>query len=181
MKRRFRPAVREGKATFAILLATTLAGTAVPTHAETDGCALFDWPLAIERQWLSGADLPSVASGSSMPAFPNSGIALKLLPAQDVKYPADPEKPATSGWGGFVILPSPAKAGLYQITLSDNAWVDIIQGDVRLASQAHTGRRDCTAMRKSVRFKLDSAPVTIQLSGAMNNTLNIAVRNVGED
>ncbi len=43
---------------------------------------------------------------------------------------------------------------------------NVIQGGARLAVQAHTGPRDCTAMRKSVRFELGSAAVTIQLSGA---------------
>jgi hypothetical protein len=181
MSTRFHAAVCRGKASLMILLTAALAGTCIPAHAEPDGCALFAWPLTIERQWLTVSDLPLYGSGSSLPAIPRKGLALELVPIQDVKFPADPEKPSTRGWGGFVVLPSPEKPGLYQITLSDNAWIDVVQGGARLASQAHTGRPDCTPLRKSVRFQLGSAPVTIQVSGVPSNALKIAVRKVSED
>ena len=50
-----------------------------------------------------------------------------------------------------------------------------------MAAQAHTGRPDCTTVRKSVRFNLGAAPVTLQLSGAPNDTAKIAIRKVSED
>jgi hypothetical protein len=180
MKTLFQVAPRRRKAGLTLLLASALTGPSVPTHGETDGCTSFAWPLAIEREWFTTANLPSYASGSSLSAFPQS-FALKLIPVQDAEFPARPEKPATHGWGGFILLASPGKPGLYQITLSENAWIDVIQAGGRLAAQAHTGRPDCTAMRKSVRFELGAAPVTLQLSGSPNDTAKIAIRRVSED
>lgn len=164
-----------------ILLAAALAGTgARQTQAQTDGCALFDWPVAIEREWFASPDLPSYVSGSSLPAFPQQGFTLALASAQEVTFPVAPEKPAESGWSGFVLLPQSGSPGMYQITLSDNGWIDVVQGGARLASRAHTGRKDCAALRKSVRFELASGPVTIQISGVPGKTLKIAVRKVAE-
>jgi hypothetical protein len=169
------------KLSHTLLIATALAVTCVRAHAEGDGCASFTWPLVVERQWLTASDLPSYKSGASLPAFPRNGFALKLAPIQDVTFAADPEKPAKNGWGGLVLLPPPENPGLHQITLSENGWVDILQGGARLASLAHTGRQDCAGLRKSVRFELGSAPVTVQISGAMNDTINIAIRQASED
>lgn len=168
-------------ASCALLIATALAVTCVRAHAEADGCAAFAWPLSVEREWLAASDLPSYGSGASMPAFPHNGFALKLAPVQDVTFAVDPEKPATKGWGGLVLLPTPEKPGLHQITLSESVWIDVVQGGARLASQAHTGRQDCAALRKSVRFELGSAPVTIQISGATKDAVRIAIRKVSED
>ena len=181
MKKRFQLAPRRRNASLATLLAIALIGTSVSTGAEIDGCISFDWPLAMEREWLTNANLPLYASGASLPTFPEGGFVLKLIAVQDAKFPADPEKPATRGWGGFLLLPPPEKPGLYQITLSDTAWIDVIQAGVRVANQAHTGRPDCAAMRKSVRFELGTGPVTLQLSGAPNETAKIAIRRVSEN
>ena len=104
-----------------------------------------------------------------------------VMSVQEVKFPSPPEKPATRGWGGFLLFPSPEKPGLYQITLSDNAWIDVIQADARVPAQAHSGRPDCAAMRKSVRFELTAAPMTLQFSGTPNDTVKVAIRKVADD
>jgi hypothetical protein len=180
MTKLFDAHVRKGAARLAILLAIALAGPAAPSRAEVDGCASFDWPLTIEKEWFAVPGLPSYASGSTLSASPVAGFTLRLLPVKEVAFAVAPEKPAESGWGGIVLLPSPETPGLYQITLSDNVWIDVVQGGARLASLAHTGRKDCPSLRKSVRFEFGSGPATLQLSGAPGETLKIAVRKISE-
>ena len=68
-----------------------------------------------------------------------------------------------------------SQAGLYQITLSDDAWIDVLQGQARLKSVAFTGQRDCPGARKSVRFDVGSAAVTIQISNAPAAAINLAI------
>lgn len=180
MKHSNNAAMRYGRPAFAILLATALADPGAPSHAQADGCASFDWPVAIEREWFGAPDLPGVASGSALPASAASGFTLRLLPVKDVTFAAAPEKPAHGGWGGVVLLPQPETPGVYQITLSDIVWIDVVQGGARLASLAHTGRKDCALVRKSVRFELAAEPATIQVSGATGETLKIAVRKISD-
>ena len=53
-------------------------------------------------------------------------------------------KPRTEQWhGGMVRLPALAKPGIYQITLSDDAWIDVIQNGRYARSVGSTGRSDC--------------------------------------
>jgi hypothetical protein len=181
MKRLQNGRIDQGRPVFVILLAAALTGTGATIEAQTDGCALFDWPLVIEREWLTASDLPSYESGSLLPAFPTAGFILELLPAQHVKFAVMPDARTQSGRGGTVLLPSPEKRGIYQITLSDDAWIDLVQGGARLASRAHTGRKDCLVLRKSVRFELGREPVTLQLSGASSSSMRVAIVKVSEE
>lgn len=173
-------ALCRGKAAF-VSVAIFLAGITAPAHAEDDRCTSFDWPLAIEREWFTSAEAPLYASGASLAGVPKTGFTVKLLPIHEVKFATPPQKPAQNGWGGVVHLPPPEKPGVYQITISDDAWIDVLQRGAQLASQAHTGRKDCTILRKSVRFDFGSAPTTIQLSGVMSETLKIAIRNISDE
>ncbi len=68
---------------------------------------------------------------------------------------ARPKKPDT--FGGVLEIDA-VEPGLYQITLSDDAWIDVIQNDAFVKSAAHSGRRDCADVHKSVRFQLGQGP-----------------------
>ena len=70
---------------------------------------------------------------------------------------------------------TPEKPGLHQITLSAEAWVDVVQDGRFLRSVAFSGRSGCAAMRKSVRFELQQRPATIQISGASGQRINLIV------
>ncbi len=168
-------------AIFAILLASTLGGAGAPSRAQTNGCASFAWPVTLERKWFAASDLPSFHSGASLATFLEGGLNLVLLPLPDVRFVVTPETPMQSGWGGLMFLPPPDKPGVYQVTLSEKAWVDVIQGGVRITSQGHTGSMDCLEVRKSIRFVLGPGPVTLQISGASKPTLRVAIRNITDN
>jgi len=150
-----------------LLLATTAAARA------DDGCDKFAWPVTRERAALIALNLPMVPPGSAM----DSGRAfrLALLPADQVSYVMPPQrKPRVeNGRGGIVQLPTPPRAGVYQLTLSDEAWVDVVQ-DGRYARSVGSSRRsDCPGLRKSVRFELAASPIVVQISGVSGDSISM--------
>jgi hypothetical protein len=74
-----------------------------------------------------------------------------------------------------VRLPALTKPGIYQITLSDDAWIDVIQNGRYSRSVGSTGRGDCTGVRKSVRLDLDASPIVLQVSGVASDTIAITI------
>ena len=76
---------------------------------------------------------------------------------------------------GMVRLPALAKPGIYQITLSDDAWIDVIQSGRYARSVGSTGRGDCPGVRKSVRLDLDASPVVLQVSGVSPDAITITI------
>ena len=72
-------------------------------------------------------------------------------------------------------LPAVEKSGIYQITLSDEAWVDVVQNGRYARSVGSTGRSDCPGVRKSVRLDLDASPLVLQFSGVTPDAITIAI------
>lgn len=140
-----------------------------------DGCGKFAWPLAKERAALAAPDKQTIKAGDTLPAWPTGAIAVALRPGRDAEYAMPPErKPKAETWyGGIVRLPAPSKPGLYQIALSDEAWIDVVQDGRSLPSVSHSGRTDCPGLRKVVRFELSAGPVVLQLSGVAAGTINV--------
>lgn len=77
-----------------------------------------------------------------------------------------------SGW----LTLADIKPGLYQISVSQNAWIDVAQSGAVLHSKAFTGARECKVLHKSVRFEIGSGPLTIEISGAPAKTVLLTVR-----
>jgi len=65
--------------------------------------------------------------------------------------------------------------GTYSISLSDAAWVDVVEQDHFLKAKAHSGVQGGQGIRKVLRFELRSDPVIIQISGASTPRLNFAI------
>jgi len=133
-----------------------------------DGCNKFAWPLAKERAAFAATDKPTVKAGDALTTLPATAFVVALQPGGQAAFTLPPErKPKTPTWyGGSVSLPAPGKAGLYQVTLSDEAWVDVVQEGRYARSVGHSGRGDCPGLRKTVRFELTTAPFVVQISGA---------------
>ena len=102
---------------------------------------------------------------------------IRLQPGAQASFEMPPErKPRTEPWhGGVVRLPALAKPGIYQITLSDDAWIDVIQNGRYARSVGSTGRSDCPGVRKSVRLDLDASPVVLQVSGVAPDTIAVTI------
>ena len=61
------------------------------------------------------------------------------------------------------------------MSLSEGAWIDIIQDGHELKPLAFTGATDCANIRKSVKFELGSGPFTLQVSDAPSPSIDIVI------
>lgn len=154
-----------------------LIGSLGPVLAADDGCEKFAWSLARQREAFAAAEKMAIASGEALNALPQGALVLRLQPGAQASFVMPPErKPRTEQWhGGLVRLPAPPKAGIYQITLSDDAWIDAIQNGHYARSVGSTGRSDCPGVRKSVRLDLDASPMVLQLSGVAADTIAVTI------
>jgi hypothetical protein len=158
------------------ILAAALIALLGPAAAE-DGCEKFAWSLARERAAFAAADKATIAAGETLAALPSGALVIRLQAGPQASFAMPPErKPRIEHWhGGMVRLPALAKAGIYQITLSDEAWIDVIQNGRYARSVGSTGRGDCPGVRKSVRLDLDASAVVLQVSGVAPDTIAIII------
>lgn len=146
-------------------------GLAGPVAGQ-DGCGRFGWSLAREAELFSDGFMPVVEASSWLPR--EGAFVLLLTPMHSTLYVVVPERGRDDGFGGFVTLQWIA-AGRYQVTLTDEAWVDVVQDDRRLPIFALTRRTDCPGLRISLQVDVESKPLTLQFGGAKARRLGIAV------
>ena len=161
----------------AILLVALLIGAA-PAHAaeEPSGCDKFKWPIERERAVLTAPDRARLASGGELGTLPSTGLTLAMVAPADARLPTPPERAPREGtFAGFVSVKAPPKAGLYSISLSSGGWVDVVQNGSFLKPKAHSGATDCDGIRKTMKYELSAQPFVLQVSGAKDNSLSIAI------
>ena len=161
------------------LIATALIASLGSAVAD-DGCEKFAWSIARDRAAFAASDKPTIATGETLTSLPSAALVIRLQPGTQANFDMPPErKPRTEQWhGGMVRLPALGKPGIYQITLSDDAWIDVIQNGRYARSVGSTGRSDCPGVRKSVRLDLDASPVVLQVSGVTPETIAITIGSV---
>ena len=170
-----------GRGTYVLAAALIAASsfTAARTASALDiaACDQFAWPVTREQALFASKDLQHVASGTTLDSIPDRGVALELQPHDTAHYvlPPSREPKIANSFGGLVVVSNISKAGSYQVTASAEAWIDVIQDGKSLASTAHSGKRDCPDVRKSVRFNLQTGAVTIQVSGVKSKLVKLAV------
>ena len=161
------------------LLIAALMSLLVPASAAEDGCGKFAWPLAREQALLAAADKAERESGSrhSRPS-PKTAFVVNLQPGAEAAFAMPPERKPQGG--ALVrrrdpVSPRLEKPGIYQVTLSEEAWIDVVQDDRYARSVGSTGRGDCPGLRKSVRLDLGAAPFVLQISGVTSELVDVAV------
>ena len=154
-------------------LAVTVLITLLAPAAAEDGCDRFAWPLVNEKAMLARADKPVMKVGETLAAMPTTAFVLHLESGPEAAFVMPPErKPKSEKWfGGAIRFPAPEKPGIYQVTLSDDAWIDVVQDGRYARSVGSSGRSDCSGLRKSVRFDLGASPFVLQLSGVLSNEI----------
>jgi hypothetical protein len=136
---------------------------ATSVHAEeSHACAQFKWPLTIEKSWFETGKLEGLASGATVATLAEGAFTVTLKPATEVpfKLKLKPEgKPKANRPLGAIISFETVKARQYQVTLSDEAWIDVVQADAYPPSLEFSGVHGCLARdRKSGhRFSVDHA------------------------
>ncbi|ODA66780.1 hypothetical protein A7A08_02077 [Methyloligella halotolerans] len=145
------------------------------------GCENFKWSLAETQKRLKADDLPVARSGGTLEGGEAAAFVLALVAEDDVDFARPPErgrdKEDASIKGGVVRF-TPARGGTYQVSLSGAAWIDLVQNGALVPSTDHTGSADCPGLRKSVRFSLEAAPVTLQVSASEMAQIRIAIEKV---
>jgi hypothetical protein len=162
-----------------LVIAIITLGLIGSAMAQDDaGCGKFAWPLTVERQQLAGANKPALDAGAQLEAKTPGAFTMRLRPADQVTFAHSPER-KREGFAGYVTIgPLGDGAGLYQVTLSHDAWLDVIQNGEFARSAGSSGRRDCPGLRKSVRFHLQGAPTVIQVSGVETDQIAVVIRKV---
>ncbi len=168
---------RLGAGLFAVgLSAVALAAAPGLARAqEGSGCGGFKWPLDVERAALIRPDKPSLANGGALAL--NIATTLELQPLANAGLPKAPERAPKSAqaFAGHFALAAPAKPGVYKITISSPAWIDVLDGESYLHPRAFTGATECEGPRKSVKFDLPSQPLALQFSGVEGDRISVIV------
>ena len=158
------------------LLVALLFGSVAPGWAaeEPSGCDKFKWSIDHERAVLTAPDRVKLDSGSDVAAMPSTAITLALVSPADARLPMPPER-AKDGTAGYANFKGAPKAGIYTISLSAGAWVDVIQDGHVLKPKTFSGATDCDGIRKTMKYELAAQPFVLQLSGAKENAISIAI------
>ena len=144
------------------------------------GCGKFGWSLTRELAWFAKSDNPTVSTPATQDKLPDGALVLELEADGEANLVMPPERRSRSGngYGGAVSFAAVPRAGLYQITLSEDALLDVIQNGKYLRKAASHMRRDCPAIRRSVRVTLTAEPLVLQFGGVEMPTVTIAVAPV---
>ncbi|MDG4894131.1 MAG: hypothetical protein EOR72_16895 [Mesorhizobium sp.] len=153
-----------------ISLVAILAGNSFAVAAD-GGCEAFRWPVAREQALFPEA--PAAQSGVELTI--GQAVDFSLEAADMVSFEVPPQRaPAAGTFGATASVTVPQDAEL-QVTVSDEAWIDVVQDGRSVKSAGVSGVKTCPGIRKSVRFKLTAGPATLQFSGAKKPDLKVAV------
>lgn len=160
-------------------LALGLLGATLCASSALADCSGFKWPLDTELGWLAASGDVALKSGDELADVPAKAISLKLQPAKSVTMPVTagvkPQAVSADAFSGWFTIPAGVKPGLYQVSLSSNGWIDIAQDGALVRSKGFTGRQECEAIHKSVRYEIGSGPVTVQITGAPVETVRLTI------
>jgi hypothetical protein len=159
-------------------LAQDAAPKGAPEKGMSGGCEAFKWPLDKERAAFDAPGLERTASGAARGPLTEQAFALTLVPAKDVVFTIPPAKKKNDGFGGLVAFAAPEKPGVYQVTLSGEGWIDLVQEGKAVRTSDHTGAKNCPGLRKSVRFMLGATSVVLQISDAVADTIKVGIHPV---
>jgi hypothetical protein len=162
----------------ALLVSFVLLGSAPAFGAEEpSGCDKFKWPIEHERALLTATNRIKLASGAELSAIPVTGITMTLVTPAEAKLPTPPERAPKDGtFAGFASFKAAPKPGIYTISLSAGAWIDLVQDGHDLKPKGFSGATDCDGIRKTMKYEISASPFVLQISGARDNAVSVAIR-----
>jgi hypothetical protein len=153
-------------------LIVPLAFCASSALAAGAGCDAGKWPLSAVQTRFGGT-LPAVANGDSLPTL-GAPVLVNLSAQADVAFLRAPARAAKANPAyAAVVKLGPEPAATYQVTVSDGAWVDVVEGGALVGQSGYVHRKDCPGVDKSIRFKTNGGPLSIQISGAYAKTIKL--------
>lgn len=144
----------------------------VAASARAD-CDHFKWKLDQEKSWFAQTPEPVEAGGQIASATGAYQVSLK--PESAAGYVVAPKTLTSGAFGAIVRIAQIPKAGLYQVTVSSEAWIDVVQDNARARTRNVSRQRDCPSFKKSVRFLLAAGPAVVEFSGATASSLAFAL------
>ncbi len=153
----------------------TASGQEAAKNGGADSCDRLSWSLARERAWFNDAGLPRRLSGVRLRKI-DRAVNLGLLPTTKVQFFLPPQQPPQpDSFSGEVTFFGVPKPGVYQITLSDAAVIDVFENGARLKKRAAIGAPNCPGVVESERFELAPGDlVLVELSDAATNSIKVA-------
>jgi hypothetical protein len=160
-----------------LLIALVLLGTTAARAAEEpSGCDKFKWSIDREKAALTAPDRIKLVSGGELTALPSTGVTLALRPPADANLPSPPERAPKEGtFAGFANIKAAPKAGLYTVSLSAGAWVDLVQDGHFLKPKGFSDATDCDGIRKTMKYEISAKPLLLQVSGTKEDSISIAI------
>ena len=160
-----------------LLFGLVLLGVAPAFAAEEpSGCDKFKWNIERERAALTAPDRINLASGGELVAIPSTGMMLALRTAAEAKLPSPPERAPKEGtFAGFTNFKGAPKAGTYTVSLSADAWIDLVQDGHFLKPKAFSGATDCDGIRKTMKYEISASPLVVQISGTKGDSVSVAI------
>jgi hypothetical protein len=141
---------------------------------EPVGCDKFKWPVEREMTALRADHLEQVNSSTKLSTVPFVGTVM-LAPSNSANLPKEPERtPKDDTFSGYLVITG-IVSGTYSISISDAAWLDVVENGQFLKPKAHSGAQGCQGIRKVLQFELRADPLIIQISGAPTPRLNVAI------
>ena len=160
---------------FILAAAATALALSPARAADPVGCEQFKWPVTKEQALLTTPDLPNLNSGVDAPTLPPLAATLALKPAADAGLPRPSERAQKPGtFAGYLRL-GQIPAGTYAISVSDYAWIDVLQDGNYLKPTDSSGVSGCNGIRKILKFDLAAGPTTMQISNVATGTIKVAV------
>jgi hypothetical protein len=143
-------------------------------------CDQFDWSVKRELESFRAPHLETVSFGATLGSVPDKGLVLELQPhgTPDSVLATSGEAKSDGAFAGLLFIKTMTQAGTYQVTLSEDVWIDLIQVGKALDLSAETVNPNCSDVRKSMRFRLEPGPLTVQISGASSNRIKLAISPV---
>jgi hypothetical protein len=155
-----------------VLLAASCAALNARAE-EASGCDKFKWPVARQQAALLAEARPAVGDGGGLAL--GTAVIVHLAPVDKVAYAQPPERaPLPGGFGAVLTLADPP-AGVYSLSLSAGAWIDVLQDGAAKKPLAFSGAKDCPGIHKILKFQLDTRKTVIQISNARDPQLSIVV------
>lgn len=169
-----------------VALAITSAADARPKvyqntpRTSKSACERYAFPVQREIEWFEQISL-KLDSGAKRPALPERAFTLALEADGTASLVMPPERKSRqdNGYAGAVSFDTVPGAGLYQISLSEDGLIDVIQDGKYLRKIGSTTRRDCSGVRRVLRVELAAGPVTLQLGGVEYPNVNVAIAPAG--
>jgi hypothetical protein len=163
-------------ATRSLLVAWAFLAINPALSAEPSGCDKFAWPL-VKEQSLLAKPQPAETIATSFDRNVEQAFSLRLVLAAEARLPNPPERPPkkATAFAGFAQFGATSTGGSYKVSLSEGAWIDVVQEGRYLKPTAFTGATDCPNVRKSVKFDIGPAPFTLQISDAPSDKIAIVV------